>query len=95
MDKDDFESFKRGLDQVAAFEAGERKGFSVHEPVDLKIIRQATGKTQGEFAAAYHLPLGTVRDWEQGRRQPDAPARALLTIIARDPVVAEKLLADA
>jgi putative transcriptional regulator len=50
-----------------------------------KIIRRALDLTQEEFAARYHIPLGTLRDWEQGRAQPDQPTRAYLTLIARDP----------
>src|SRR5271165_255765 len=50
-----------------------------------KIIRRALELTQEEFAARYHIPLGTLRDWEQGRAEPDQPARAFLTLIARDP----------
>ena len=50
-----------------------------------KIIRRALDLTQEEFAARYHIPLGTLRDWEQGRAQPDQPSRAYLTLIARDP----------
>ncbi len=50
-----------------------------------KIIRRALELTQEEFAARYHIPLGTLRDWEQGRAQPDQPTRAYLTLIARDP----------
>jgi putative transcriptional regulator len=50
-----------------------------------KIIRRALELTQEEFAARYHIPLGTLRDWEQGRAAPDQPARAYLTLIARDP----------
>ena len=50
-----------------------------------KIIRRALELTQEEFAARYHIPLGTMRDWEQGRVEPDQPARAYLTVIARDP----------
>jgi DNA-binding transcriptional regulator YiaG len=38
-----------------------------------KIIRRALGLTQEEFAAHYHIPLGTLRDWEQGRAEPDQP----------------------
>jgi putative transcriptional regulator len=41
--------------------------------------------TQEEFAVRYHIPLGTLRDWEQGRCEPDQPARAYLTVIAHDP----------
>lgn len=50
-----------------------------------KIIRRALGLTQEAFAARYHIPLGTLRDWEQGRAEPDQTARAYLTVIARDP----------
>ena len=51
----------------------------------VKTLRRALGLTQEEFAARYHIPLGTLRDWEQGRSEPDQPARAYLTVIARDP----------
>ena len=50
-----------------------------------KIIRRALELTQEEFAARYHIPLGTLRDWEQGRAEPDQPTKAYLTLIARDP----------
>ena len=51
----------------------------------VKMIRRALELTQEEFAARYRIPLGTLRDWEQGRTEPDQPARAYLTLIARDP----------
>lgn len=50
-----------------------------------KVIRRALELTQEEFSARYHIPLGTLRDWEQGRAEPDQPTRAYLTLIARDP----------
>jgi putative transcriptional regulator len=50
----------------------------------VKALRERTGLTQREFAAAFHLPLTTLRDWEQRRSVPDAPARALLLAIERD-----------
>ena len=50
-----------------------------------RTLRRALGLTQEEFAARYHIPLGTLRDWEQGRAEPDPPARAYLHVIARDP----------
>lgn len=50
-----------------------------------KTLRRALNLTQQEFAVRYHIPLGTLRDWEQGRTEPDQPARAYLTVIARDP----------
>ncbi|MGI8991130.1 MAG: transcriptional regulator [Candidatus Eremiobacter antarcticus] len=50
-----------------------------------KTLRRALELTQEEFSARYHIPLGTLRDWEQGRAEPDQPTRAYLTVIARDP----------
>ena len=51
----------------------------------VKTMRRALGITQEEFSARYHVPLGTLRDWEQGRAEPDQPAKAYLAIIAHDP----------
>jgi putative transcriptional regulator len=51
----------------------------------VKTLRRALGFTQEEFAVRYQIPIGTLRDWEQGRTEPDQPARAYLKIIARDP----------
>jgi len=70
-------------------------------PADLKrmkrtplarIIRRALGLTQEEFSAHYHIPLGTLRDWEQGRAEPDQPTRAYLKVIAREPERVERVL---
>ena len=57
-----------------------------------KIIRRALALTQEEFSARYHIPLGTLRDWEQGRAEPDRPTRAYLTIIASDPDRVSRIL---
>jgi putative transcriptional regulator len=51
----------------------------------IKALRFKLGLTQEEFAARFHLPLGTVRDWERGARRPDAAATILLLVIARNP----------
>ena len=58
-----------------------------------KTLRRALDMTQEEFAARYHIPLGTLRDWEQGRCEPDQPARAYLTVIAHEPERVERALA--
>jgi putative transcriptional regulator len=58
-----------------------------------KIIRRALGITQEEFAARYRIPLGTLRDWEQGRALPDGPSQAYLIVIARDPERVQAVLA--
>jgi putative transcriptional regulator len=51
----------------------------------VRVIRRALGLSQEDFAARYHIPLGTLRDWEQGRVEPDQAARAYLKVIAREP----------
>jgi len=59
-----------------------------------KTLRRALSLTQEEFAARYHIPLGTLRDWEQGRCEPDQPARAYLTVIASDPEGVRRALSE-
>jgi putative transcriptional regulator len=62
--------------------------------VNVKRLREKLGLTQEAFAATYRIPVGTLRDWEQRRKNPDATARAYLTVIARNPeAVAEWLRA--
>lgn len=58
----------------------------------VKTLRRALALTQEEFAVRYHIPLGTLRDWEQGRSEPDQPAKAYLTVIARDPEGVDRAL---
>jgi putative transcriptional regulator len=55
-------------------------------------IRRALGLSQEEFATRYHIPVGTLRDWEQGRFEPDAAARAYLAVIAREPETVRRAL---
>lgn len=57
-----------------------------------KVIRRALELTQEDFAARFHIPLGTLRDWEQGRAEPDQPTRAYLTLIARAPEQVDRIL---
>ena len=56
-------------------------------------LRRALHLTQEEFAERYQIPVGTIRDWEQRRTQPDAAARAYLRAIAGDPEGVAKALA--
>jgi putative transcriptional regulator len=58
----------------------------------VKVIRRALGLKQEEFAARYHIPLGTLRDWEQNRKAPDAAARAYLAVISRIPAAVSEAL---
>jgi putative transcriptional regulator len=58
----------------------------------VKVIRRALKLSQDDFAASFHIPIGTLRDWEQGRKEPDAAAKAYLRVIAREPDVVRKAL---
>ena len=59
-----------------------------------KLIRRALELTQEEFAARYHIPIGTLRDWEQGRTEPDQANQAYLKVIAADPEFVRRALAE-
>jgi putative transcriptional regulator len=55
-------------------------------------VCQRLGISQAEFSARYHVPTGTLRDWEQNRKQPDAPALAYLRVIAQEPAMVARAL---
>lgn len=61
----------------------------------VRVMRKALGLTQEEFAAHFHIPLGTLRDWEQGKSEPDTCARAYLKVIARNPKAVTEALETA
>jgi putative transcriptional regulator len=58
----------------------------------VKVMRRAMGLTQEDFAARFRIPLGTLRDWEQGKSEPDQATRAYLAVIARDPEAVTRAL---
>ncbi len=60
-----------------------------------RTLRRALGLTQEEFATRYQIPIGTLRDWEQGRAEPDQPARAYLKAIAGAPEAVRRALSRA
>ncbi|MDA8248698.1 MAG: helix-turn-helix domain-containing protein [Rhodospirillales bacterium] len=59
----------------------------------VRTVRLRLGLSQAEFARRFRVPLGTLRDWEQQRRQPDATALAYLRVIAREPEIVARVLA--
>ena len=94
-----FVRIMRGLGEARDFVSGkaDKKAFRVHVPdkVDVKAIRKSLALTQREFAARYGFTVGAVRDWEQGRRRPEASARILLKVIEKRPDVVAELLGRA
>jgi putative transcriptional regulator len=89
----------QGAKEALAFARGaaDLEGYRVHVPVDVdvKAIRRRLKLTQDEFSRRFGIPQGTLRDWEQGRRRPEGPARALLLVIQHEPKAVERALAHA
>lgn len=89
MDKKIFESVMRGLKQAVAIERGELKPARVTTlmdfPPDVAAIRRKTGLSQVYFAAGIGVAVGTLRNWEQGIRKPEGPARVLLHVVDMNP----------
>lgn len=91
--KSAFDKIAAGLEDAIAYSGGDKSRGRMAAPINVKAIRAATHKTQKQFADSYKLPIGTLRDWEQERRSPDAPARVLLSMIMAEPDAVEKIIA--
>ena len=86
-----------GLTNARRYAQGDRRGAVVHsveipDRIDVKGIRSKLGMSQGIFAARFGVSTATLRNWEQGRRKPEGPARVLLTIIDREPEAVRRAL---
>ncbi|MCY1416837.1 hypothetical protein D9M71_323540 [compost metagenome] len=73
------------MDEIVRGERQPSREFHV-DAVKVREIRRATGLSQAKFAQKIDVAVGTLRNWEQGRRDPEGPARALLRAIHNDPV---------
>lgn len=83
-----FEELMESVQQMDEIVQGSRppsRKFEI-DALQVKEIRKATGLTQARFAALIAVQLATLRNWEQGRREPTGPAKALLKAIHNDPV---------
>ena len=89
MREDLFEELIESVRQAGAIMRGEMKPSRVFvsEEIDVPALRARFGLSQPRFAALLGISVGTLRNWEQGRRRPDGPARVLLRIALRDPEV--------
>ena len=92
FERDLIEGLKDAVDHSNGKNTAVRRVHVVQVP-DVRAIREALKMSQSEFARTYRIPLSTLQGWEQGRRQPDAPAAALLRVIARKPREAKDALA--
>ena len=94
MKKELFEKLVQSLEQAVQIHRGEAKPSRqfVFKPQDVRKIRARLQKSQAEFARMIGVSLNTLQNWEQGRRQPVGPARALLLVAARSPRAVERAL---
>ncbi|MCP1675469.1 putative transcriptional regulator [Natronocella acetinitrilica] len=87
MDKELFDNLVESMQQMNEISRGERepsREFTV-DALAVKNIRKSTRLSQQRFARVIQVEVGTLRNWEQGRREPTGPAKALLKAIAKDP----------
>ncbi len=87
MKKDDFKNLVNSVKHAGNIKRGKVKASRSFEfePDDIKNIRCKLNKTQVEFSMMIGVSVATLRNWEQGRRSPEGPARALLKIAAEKP----------
>jgi len=86
---DAFNAIKEGLDDALAYAKGNKKAGKAHRvrvpDVDVSSVREQLHMTQEEFAHAFGVSPATIKNWEQGRRKPEGPARVLLRVIQCNP----------
>lgn len=90
----DFNDLLQSVKQAGSIhrkESDASRAFSF-TPLDIKRIRESLSKTQAEFARMIGVSISTLRNWEQGRRAPDGPARALLRVAEQAPETVERAL---
>ena len=94
MKAGDFDKLVKSVKQAGRIKRGKMKASRTFKfrPADVKAIRQGLGKSQSEFAMMIGVSVSTLQNWEQGRRQPDGPARALLKVAAENPKAVAKAL---
>jgi putative transcriptional regulator len=85
----------KSANEALAIARGEMEPARVYERADVASIRKELKLSQEKFAAKFRLSAATVRDWEQGRRTPDASANNYLLVIKYAPKTVEKALAKA
>lgn len=104
---DELRSERRTIDRakIAAATEGEIRRQAIEDGEDpdapfeqfelvipVHAVRRKLGMSQAQFARAFGIPIGTIRNWEQNRVKPDPAARALLTILYRQPEAALKAI---
>jgi putative transcriptional regulator len=94
--KKDFDNLVTSIRQAGQIRRGEVKPSRVNQfaPPDIRAIRRRLGQSQTAFARMIGVSVATLQNWEQGRRQPEGPARALLKVAAVNPQAVAAALAS-
>jgi putative transcriptional regulator len=94
MSKSAFDNIAAGLKDALAHTRGDtaKARVTVVNVLDVREIRRKLGMSQTEFASTFRVSVGTVRNWEQGRRAPRGAARVLLSVIDREPDAVRRAL---
>jgi len=87
MRNNEFDELAKSVRQAGKIRRGEMRPSRefAYKPADIKAIREKIGKSQSEFALMIGVSVATLQNWEQGRRSPRGPARALLKVVENDP----------
>ena len=87
MRENDFKSLVESVRQAGKIKRGKIKASRIthFSPADVRAIRRKLDKSQSEFALMIGVSISTLQNWEQGRRKPEGPARALLKVAAENP----------
>jgi putative transcriptional regulator len=85
-------SAQQACDWVQGKPSGARVTYVRVPAVDVRKLRNGLGLSQAQFAARFGFSLDSIQNWEQGHRQPEGPARTLLSVIARNPKAVEEAL---
>lgn len=94
MNEQDFANLVESIQQAGEIKRGLRQPSRRFEftPLDIKEIRNKLDKSQSEFALMIGVSVTTLQNWEQGRRRPEGPARALLQVAAKNPEAVREAL---
>ena len=86
----------QGAKEILAAVKGDRTAARMHvvPSIDVAEVRRRLKLSQTEFAAAFGISLDSIKNWEQGHRSPEGPAKVLLAVIARDPRAVQNALAS-
>jgi putative transcriptional regulator len=98
LTSDHFNGLMKSLEEAKAFARGEAvEGLRVHaeRAIDIAAVRRGAGLSQTDFARHIGVSVATLRNWEQGRRRPEGPARILIALLERDPQIVARTLAKA